>query len=277
MLRLGESVDTYLRTQMLPTVWCPGCGNGSVAQALAMALQRLGKDPSQVVVVGGIGCSGRTPFYMRTNGLHTTHGRALAFATGLKMARPSLTVVVATGDGDALAIGGNHFLHAARRNIDLTVLLFNNGIYGMTGGQLAPTTPGGWRTTTTLWGNMERPLDAVELALAAGATYVARTTTFDMQELPLRIEEAIRHPGFALVEVLTQCPTYFGRLNRLGEAPDMLRWERDISQEATPPTSLPEPYLPIGVFRHEVQPDYTTRYAQLCAQVGGDYHGTHGA
>jgi 2-oxoglutarate ferredoxin oxidoreductase subunit beta len=270
--RLGVDVDRYLRAEALPTVWCPGCGNGTVVQAMAMALARLGLPPEEVAVVGGIGCSGRTPFYVRTHAMHTTHGRALAFATGLKLARPSLTVVVATGDGDLLAIGTNHFLHAARRNIDLTVLLFNNGIYGMTGGQSAPTTPQGARTTTSLAGSAEPPFDAVELAMAAGATYVARTTTFDMQELPLRIEEAIRHPGFALVEVITQCPTYFGRLNRIGEAPEMLLWERDHTEDLPDAGEGAAPSaLPTGVFRREVRPEYTQAYRALCASRGGRY------
>ncbi len=273
MPRLGYDVDRYLRKEMLPTVWCPGCGNGSITQALAVALDRLRLEPGQVVVVGGIGCSGRTPFYMNTNGMHTTHGRALAFATGLKLAKPSLTVVVTTGDGDALGIGGNHFIHAARRNIDLTVLLYNNAIYGMTGGQLAPTTPRGSRTTTTGTGSMENAFDAVELALAAGATYVARTTTFDMQEMPLYIEEAIAHPGFSLVEVITQCPTYYGRLNRIGDAPDMLLWERDLTEPGGVHLTREELVgpLPTGVFRREVRPEYTREYAALCARVGGNY------
>jgi 2-oxoglutarate ferredoxin oxidoreductase subunit beta len=275
--RLGEGVDAYLRTEMLPTVWCPGCGNGSIVQALALALKRLGRDPAQVVVVGGIGCSGRTPFYLKTNGLHTTHGRALAFATGLKLARPSLTVIVTMGDGDALAIGGNHFIHAARRNIDLTVLLYNNAIYGMTGGQAAPTTPVGSRTTTSLTGSVEESFDAVALALAAGATYVARTTTFDMQEMPLYIEEAIRHPGFALVEILTPCPTYFGRLNRLGDAPELILWERDATEgegALLPAGEVRVGPISTGVFRKERRPEYTERYAELCARQGGRYHGS---
>lgn len=278
MPRLGASVDRYVRAESLPTVWCPGCGNGTIVQSLAVALAGLGLAPEEVAVVGGIGCSGRTPFYMRTHAMHTTHGRALAFATGLKLAQPALTVVVTMGDGDALAIGGNHFIHAARRNLDVTVLLYNNAVYGMTGGQVAPTTPLGARTTTTLLGSLEPPFDAVELALAAGATYVARTTTFDMQELPLRIGEAIAHPGFALVEILTQCPTYFGRMNRIGDAADMLVWERDLSEGAGARLMRREDLvgpLTIGVFRREVRPEYTAQYARLCAERGGQYGGAH--
>ena len=274
MPRLGADVDRYLRREMLPTVWCPGCGNGSIAQALALALERLEREPDQVAVVGGIGCSGRTPFYMATNALHTTHGRALAFATGLKMARPALTVVVTSGDGDALAIGGNHFLHAARRNLDVTLLLYNNAIYGMTGGQLAPTTPIGSRTTTSLDGSQENAFDTVALALAAGATFVARTTTFDLQEMPLYIEQAILHPGFAVVEIITQCPTYFGRLNRIGEAPEMLMWERNLTDAPREASSARElaGSLPTGIFRQDIRPEYVRQYQARLAAAGGLRH-----
>ena len=274
MPRLGADVDRYLRREMLPTVWCPGCGNGSIAQALALALERLEREPDQVAVVGGIGCSGRTPFYMATNALHTTHGRALAYATGLKMARPALTLVVTSGDGDALAIGGNHFLHAARRNLDVTLLLYNNAIYGMTGGQLAPTTPIGSRTTTSLDGSQENAFDTVALALAAGATFVARTTTFDMQEMPLYIEQAILHPGFAVVEIITQCPTYFGRLNRIGEAPEMLMWERELTDAPREASSARElaGSLPTGIFRQDIRPEYVRQYQARLAAAGGLRH-----
>jgi 2-oxoglutarate ferredoxin oxidoreductase subunit beta len=206
---------------------------------------------------------------MNTNALQTTHGGVLAFAAGLKMTRPSPTVVVTMGDGDALAIGGNHFLHAARRNLDVTVLLYNNAIYGMTGGQLAPTTPEGSPTTTSLQGSMENAFDAVALALAAGATYVARTTTFDMQEMPLYIQQALAHPGFALVDILTQCPTYYGRLNRIGDASDMLLWERDLTEPGSARLNRQELIgsLSTGLFRRETRPEYTQQYAALCNQT----------
>ena len=274
MPKLGLDIDRYLRTEVLPTVWCPGCGNGNIVEGIGTAFHRIGLDPEKVVVVGGIGCSGRTPFYVRTNAMHTTHGRALAYATGLKMANPELTVVVTMGDGDALAIGGNHFIHAARRNLDLTAIVYNNGIYGMTGGQEAPTTPVGSRTTTSLHGAVERTFDTIELALAAGASYVARTTTFDMQEIPLRIEEALRHKGFSVVEVLTQCPTYYGRLNRIGDPSDMLIWEREhTSDEPVTLLSREELVGPLrtGVFRNQDDPEYTEIYREMCASQGGSY------
>jgi 2-oxoglutarate/2-oxoacid ferredoxin oxidoreductase subunit beta len=241
--------------------------------AVAKAFERAQLDLDDVVAVGGIGCASRMPFFLDTNSMHTTHGRALAFATGIKLARPELTVMAVMGDGDALAIGGNHLIHACRRNIDLTALVLNNGIYGMTGGQLAPSTPQGFRSTTSLLGSIEAPFDAVELALAAGATFVARTTTFDFDEMPKLIDTALRHPGFALVEILSQCPTYFGRLNKLGAGRALLDYEKDMTEPLEHVTRDDlVGKLPIGVFREEIRPEYTRRYAALCerARRGSD-------
>ncbi len=274
MPRMGEDLRRYLREEMMPGVWCPGCGHGNVLRGIATALDRLHRKLDQVVCVGGIGCAGRTPFYLNTSAMHTTHGRALAYATGLKLARPELTVLVTMGDGDAAAIGGNHFIHACRRNLDLTAIIYNNGTYGMTGGQQAPTTPAGMRSTTTPLGSIEPPFDLAELARAAGASFVARTTTFDFEELPQYIAEAIAHPGFAVVEVLTQCPTYFGRLNHLGDPATMLDYERDLTFPVEPMTrEQVAGQLPVGHFRREVRTEYTRRYAELCtraAAVAGD-------
>ncbi len=265
MPRMGEDLRQYLREEMMPGVWCPGCGHGNVLRGIATALDRLHRNLDQVVCVGGIGCAGRSPFYLNTSAMHTTHGRALAFATGLKTAQPGLTVLVTMGDGDAAAIGGNHFIHACRRNLDLTAIVYNNGTYGMTGGQQAPTTPTGMRSTTTPLGSIEPPFDISELARAAGATYVARTTTFDFEELPQYIAEAIAHPGFAVVEVLTQCPTYFGRHNHLGDPATMLDYERDLTFPVYPMTrEQVAGKLAVGRFRREVRPEYTRSYAQLC-------------
>lgn len=268
MSKTGQDLRKYLRVEMMPNVWCPGCGHGNISRAVATAMDSMSLDPDQVVLVGGIGCAGRTPFYMNTHAMHTTHGRALAYATGVKLAKPSLTVIAVLGDGDALAIGGNHFLHACRRNIDITAVIYNNGIYGMTGGQAAPTTPEGFRSATTTLGNIEPPFDIVSLALAAGATYVARTTTFDLREMPAQIEAAIRHRGFSVVEILTQCPTYYGRLNRLGDASQMLDYERDIT---VPLVELTRDEvargLPIGVFRDEARPEYVDRYRAMAERA----------
>ncbi len=267
-MRRGEDLREYLREEAMPNVWCPGCGHGNVMTALAKAFDTTQLDLDSVVVVGGIGCASRMPFFLDTNAMHTTHGRALAFATGIKLARRDLTVIAVMGDGDALAIGGNHLIHACRRNIDLTALVLNNGIYGMTGGQLAPSTPQGMRSTTSPLGSIEAPFDTVELALAAGATYVARTTTFDFDEMPRLIATALRHPGFALVEILSQCPTYFGRLNKLGPGRQLLDYEKDMTAPLETVTREElAGKLPIGVFREEISPEYTRRYAALCERA----------
>lgn len=265
MPRMGEDLRRYLREEMMPVVWCPGCGHGNVLRGIATALDRLHQDLNRVVSVGGIGCAGRSPFYLKTSAMHTTHGRALAFATGLKLGRPDLTVLVTMGDGDAVAIGGNHFIHACRRNVDLTAVVYNNATYGMTGGQQAPTTPVGMRSTTAPLGGIEPPFDISELARASGASYVARTTTFDFEELAQYITEAIAHPGFAVVEVLSQCPTYFGRLNHLGDPATMLDYERDLTFPVEPMTRAQVAgQWPVGRFRREILPDYNRRYLELC-------------
>lgn len=256
----------YLRSEELPSVWCPGCGNGVIVKALIDAVAALGFKKDEVVVVGGIGCSGRTPFILDFNTMHTTHGRALAFATGIKLTRPELEVIVAMGDGDAAAIGGNHFIHACRRNIDLTAIVFNNAIYGQTGGQLAPTTPQGKRSTTSLLGNIEPNFDLCELALGAGAGFVARTTTFDFQELERFLKRALAHKGFSIVEVLTPCPTYFGRMNELRDPYEMLQHLKDTTVPQDGPEEEAElaQKLPTGVFKDEQRPEYTELYRELC-------------
>jgi 2-oxoglutarate ferredoxin oxidoreductase subunit beta len=186
------------------------------------ALEELGIKKNDVVVVSGIGCSSRMPGYIDFHTLHTLHGRALSFATGVKMGRPELTVIVPMGDGDALAIGGNHFIHAARRNMDLTAIIMNNSIYGMTGGQFSPMTPFGKKATTASFGTIDHAFDLVELARGAGASFVARTTTYHAKEMIKIITRAVKHKGFSVVEVFTQCPTYYGRKNKLGGAVDMM-------------------------------------------------------
>ncbi len=258
--------DYYLRTQKMPTVWCPGCGNGIIVKAFIRAVAALGLAKDEVVVVGGIGCSGRTPFFVDFNSVHTTHGRALAFATGIKLVRPELTVAVVMGDGDSVAIGGNHFIHACRRNIDLTAIIFNNMIYGQTGGQLAPTTLPGRRTTTSMWGNIEPPFDIVQLALGAGAGFVARSTVFDFDQLSEILEQALAFKGFAVVEVLTTCPTYFGRYNSNDDPYDMLHALKDRTD---PDEAAGAEKLPVGIFRNEPRPEYTDLYRELVRKLGG--------
>lgn len=260
-------LEKYLRRERLPSLWCPGCGNGTVTMGILQAIDELGLDKDKVAVISGIGCSSRVVFYLDFNTMHTTHGRAIAFATGVKLFKPELTVILAMGDGDAVAIGGNHFIHAARRNIDLTVIVYNNGNYGMTGGQMGPTTEEGARTATTRYGNIERPLDIVELALGAGATYVARTTTYDFQEIPKLIKRAISHRGFSVVDVLTQCPTFYGRLNRLGDPYAMVHRFKEITvpieeTEGKSPEEL-EGKVITGEFRREERPEFVESYLDL--------------
>lgn len=205
---LGEK---YLRKIALPFLWCPGCGNGTILSAAIRAIDSL-DIRENIALVGGIGCSGWIPVYLEADTLHVLHGRAIPFATGLKMSDPKRKVLVFTGDGDCLGIGGNHFIHGARRNVDITVIMVHNQIYGMTGGQVAPTTPNAGKTKTSPYGNPEHPFNGCELAKAAGATYVARWTTGHPRQLANALAEAISHAGFSYVEVLTQCPTQAGRV-----------------------------------------------------------------
>jgi len=216
----------WLREDRLPHIYCSGCGNGTVINCTLAAVDEVGWRRDETVFISGIGCSSRAPGYINTDSLHTTHGRALAFATGVKLARPDLKVVVFTGDGDLAAIGGNHFIHACRRNVDMTVVCMNNQIYGMTGGQGSPTTPPGAISTTTPYGASEPAFDLADLAIAAGANYVARWTSYHVTELTKAIATGLQTPGLAFIEVRTQCPTNYGRSNRLREASDMIEYLR---------------------------------------------------
>lgn len=258
---MSEDYRRFIRLSQLPHVWCPGCGNGTIVKALLQSIGDLGLEQDKVVVISGIGCSGRTPFVLDFNTMHTTHGRALAFAAGVKLANQALHVIVIMGDGDASAIGGNHFIHACRRNLKLTALIFNNGIYGLTGGQQAPTTPTGKRTTTSLAGSIEPAFDLVRLALGAGAGFVARTTSFDHKQMTSYFSQAIAHPGFAVVDVITSCPTYFGRMNDVGEPYDLLHYLRDSTtpKDVCSGDTAFAPgadQLPTGVFRCETRDEY---------------------
>ena len=224
----SDVILSYLRPRKkFPSVWCAGCGNGVVMSAVIRAIDRLGLDRDKTAFVSGIGCTSRMPVYLDFNSLHTTHGRALAFATGVKFAQPHMKVIVISGDGDSLAIGGNHFIHACRRNIDITCILINNNIYGMTGGQGSPTTPPSAFSTTTPYGNSEKPFDPCNLAQAAGATFVGRHTVYHAAQLEKMIMLAIEHNGFSLVEAISNCHTYFGRLNKQGDAVAMIKSFKD--------------------------------------------------
>lgn len=222
-------MDTYLRTERLPHIWCPGCGLGTVLHSLISSLLKSGLPLDKVAVVSGIGCTGRAAGYVKLDSFHTTHGRAIPFATGMKIANPELKLVVFSGDGDLIAIGGNHFIHAARRNIDMTVICVNNFNYGMTGGQFGPTTPLSARTSTSPYGNPEHPFNVPYLAAASGAVYVARWTTMHVRSLELSITEALLKKGFSLVEVISPCPTVYGRMNRQPTGLDQMRYYRENS------------------------------------------------
>jgi 2-oxoglutarate ferredoxin oxidoreductase subunit beta len=222
-------VFEFFRQDSWPHLFCPGCGNGTVMNCFQRAFSELEMDLSKTAFVGGIGCSSRIPLYINSDAMHTTHGRAIAFATGLRLSRPDLKVVVFTGDGDLGAIGGNHFINGCRRNVDLTVICINNNIYGMTGGQASITTPHEFLSTTTPYGNKEYPFDLAEIAVAAGANYVARWTTRHVHELTKSIKAAIGKSGFSFVEAVSQCPTNFGRRNKMGEPTALLDWFKDSS------------------------------------------------
>jgi len=258
------TVRDYIRERFFPHLWCPGCGHGIVMGSMVRAIHNLGIKKNDIVVVSGIGCASRICGYLDFHTLHTIHGRALAFATGVKLSRPELEVIVPMGDGDALAIGGNHLIHAARRNIDLTTIIMNNNIYGMTGGQYSPTTGYGNFATTAPYGNVDRPFDIVELALGAGASFVARTTTYHVTEMIKILEKAIAHKGFSVVEILSQCPTYFGRKNNLGSAVDMLRYYKSHTVPIGSKEKKKNPDLiEIGIFMQEKQPEYCVQYDKI--------------
>jgi len=222
-------VEPLLRTERMPHIWCPGCGIGTTLNCFARALVASKLDLEKVVVVSGIGCTGRVAGYVNLDSFHTTHGRAIPFATGLKLADLSLTVVVYSGDGDLIAIGGNHFIHAARRNVDLKVICINNFIYGMTGGQEAPTTPSGALTSTTPFGSSEQPFKLPYLAESSGAVYVARWTAYHVHQLTHAMAEVLRKKGFAFLEILSPCPTLYQRRNRLGDGLETLQYYKEAS------------------------------------------------
>lgn len=261
-------IHKYLRhDKKFPHVWCPGCGNGIILGALIRAIDRLGLQNDEIVLVSGIGCSGRMTVYVDFNTLHTTHGRALTFATGIKLAKPSLTVIVVMGDGDATAIGGNHFIHAARRNLDLTAIIINNQIYGMTGGQYSPTTPYGCYAATASYGHIEHSFSIAELAVTAGASFVARGTVYHADLLEELIENSILKRGFSVVEVLSNCHIQFGRRNEMSDPVTMMKWFRDDAVTVKragkmTPESLEKKFT-IGVLTDVEKPIYTEEYQKI--------------
>ncbi len=271
---MERSFEKYFRQNRLPHLWCPGCGNGIAMKAIVMAIEKKGLSQDNTVIVSGIGCSSRASGYMDFDTLHTAHGRAIPFATGIKLAHPELNVIVITGDGDCTAIGGNHFIHGCRRNVDLTVVLFNNNIYGMTGGQASPTTPLGGKATTAPYGSVDRPFDPCNLAQAAGATYVARSTAFHVKHLSDMIADGLDNKGFSFIEAMVQCPTAFGRKNKMGSPANMMKFMRDNAVMKAAWDKLPEekklePKFPIGVFYNAGDTDYTSAYDKVIEAAGG--------
>ena len=228
-VEIAHPLSKYLREAMMPHIWCSGCGNGIILNCFVHAVDELQIDLKKLVVVSGIGCIGRAAGYVNTNSFHTTHGRPIAFATGVKLANPDLEVVVISGDGDLFAIGGNHFIHAARRNIGIKVICANNFNYGMTGGQQGPTTLLDAFTTTTPYGNIEHPFNLVHLAAASGATYVARWTTLHVRRLTQSIKKMLQKEGFSFIEVVSPCPEIFGRRNKMRTGLQMMEWFKKVS------------------------------------------------
>lgn len=227
--RFEHPMSGFLRMDRMPHIWCSGCGIGTTVTCFIMAIQESGIPQDKIAVVSGIGCSSRVAGYLNLDSFHTTHGRPIPFATGLTLANPELRVVVYAGDGDLIAIGGNHFIHAARRNMDLLVICINNFTYGMTGGQAGPTTPISAKATTAPYGCFEYPFNIPYLAIASGATYVARWTSLHMRRLKNSIAEALPKKGFRVIEIVCPCPTAFARKNRLGTGLDLMKYYRDNS------------------------------------------------
>jgi 2-oxoglutarate ferredoxin oxidoreductase subunit beta len=262
-------MEALLRSERLPHIWCAGCGIGTVFSSVIAAVQKSGYDPDKTAVVSGIGCTARMAGYIRLDSFHTTHGRAIAFATGLKLARPEIKVLVISGDGDLLAIGGNHFIHAARRNIDITVICVNNLNYGMTGGQLAPSTPFGAKTASSVSGCPEEPFNFCYLASACGSVYVARWTTLHTRRITNSITEAMQKRGFTFVEILTPCPTSFGRRNKMGTALDTLKFyhERSVILNDIDPKDAPVDFgskIVVGKFVDTERRTFMDNYQFVC-------------
>ncbi|SES69297.1 2-oxoglutarate ferredoxin oxidoreductase, beta subunit [Natronincola peptidivorans] len=267
----SDLIKNNFRMDRLPHIWCPGCGHGIIMKMVTQAIENCNLEKEKVCIVSGIGCSSRAPGYMNFNTLHTTHGRALAFATGVKLANPELKVIVITGDGDCTAIGGNHLIHAARRNIDITTIVFNNNIYGMTGGQYSPTTPIKEFGTTAPFGNIEKAFDVCKLADGAGATYVGRGTAYHANQLVKLIENALENKGFSLVDAISICPTYYGRKNRKGSVVDMMKYLKDTAIDVKVAAKLPkektEGKFLIGEFKNIHEPEYTEEYLKILESI----------
>lgn len=262
------AVKDYIRQRFFPHMWCPGCGHGTILNSLLRAVEELGLDKNNIVMTSGIGCSARISGYVDFHSLHTMHGRALACATGVKMAKPDLTTIVPMGDGDALAIGGNHFIHACRRNIDITAIVMNNRIYGMTGGQFSPLSGQGKKATTAPYLTIDSEFDVVSLAMAAGASFVARSTAYHVKETTAILKKAITHKGFSVVEILSQCPTHYGRKNKEGDASMMLNLHKTNTAPIGSKKLEENPGLVArGIFVAEERSEYCQEYDKVISSA----------
>jgi 2-oxoglutarate ferredoxin oxidoreductase subunit beta len=270
-------VEPFLRSDRMPHIWCPGCGIGTTVNCFTRALIDSKVDLDKLVVVSGIGCTGRVAGYLELDSFHTTHGRAIPFATGLKLANPNLTVVVYAGDGDLSAIGGNHLIHAARRNIDLKVICVNNLIYGMTGGQTAPTTPAEATTSTNPYGTFEPGFNLPHLLDAAGAVYVARWTTFHVRQVARSMQEAFKKKGFSFIEIISPCPTLYQRRNKMGDGLDAMKYYKQASKvkngAPTADVGLTKTgEIAVGKFVDRDRPDYRSLMVhQFHESLGDEY------
>ncbi len=269
---MAFNYEQYLRLQYIPHMWCPGCGIGIVMKAILRALAAMQWQKDDIAFVSGIGCTSRMPGYVDFNTLHTTHGRALAFATGIKMAKPDKHVIVVAGDGDATAIGGNHFIHYCRRNIDISMIIVDNNIYGMTGGQYSPTTPPGMYASTSPYGHVEPNFDIAGLAIGAGATYVARGSVAQAIILEKYIKTAFAHKGTSVVVAGSTCPVQFGRRNRMGDPVELLHWLKDHGVPVAKAKTMSQEELTgkfiTGELVHDsTKLEYTERYRQLVVRI----------
>jgi 2-oxoglutarate ferredoxin oxidoreductase subunit beta len=265
---MSFNYEKYLRMDKMPHMWCPGCGIGVVVKSMLRAIDAMGWDKNDVAVISGIGCTSRAPGYLDMNTLHTTHGRALSFATGIKLVRPDKHIVVIAGDGDSTAIGGNHFIHACRRNIDITLIIVNNYIYGMTGGQYSPTTPTGAKAATAPYGNIDPPFNLTDLAIGAGATYVARGQVGNGLMLEKFIREGFENHGFSVIEALVNCHTQYGRRNKLSDALDMMNFIKENSipvkkAEKMAPEELKGKFITGKLHQITDRPEYTDQVKKL--------------
>ncbi|WP_345986835.1 2-oxoglutarate ferredoxin oxidoreductase subunit beta [Sulfurimonas sp. HSL1-2] len=270
---MAFNYDKYLRVDKMPTLWCWGCGDGVILKATIRAIEKMGWDMDKVCVVSGIGCSGRFSSYINCNTIHTTHGRTVAYATGVKLAKPQAHVIVVAGDGDGLAIGGNHTIHGCRRNIDLNFILINNFIYGLTNSQTSPTTPQGMWTVSQKNGNIDPTFDACALAIGAGASFVARETMLDPKKLEKILVKGFSHKGFSFFDIMSNCHINLGRKNKMASAMQNLEWIDSITMPLRKWEALSDEekknVFPTGVLKEVQEPEYCESYDQIKAAAQG--------